>query len=129
MNGITNTYIVTTQNLENYGADNQPPTQHWKYKSGSTYAILSDSAANAAAIVMAARCSQQEHFHSFPIESITVDEWKESVKDLDADYREYLRSSIIPISFDGTLFTEREESAPTASYFFPKNNSAKSEVS
>tara|TARA_R100001082_G_C4264926_1_gene117154 strand:+ start:41 stop:388 length:348 start_codon:yes stop_codon:yes gene_type:complete len=95
-------YVVTTQNLENYGADNDPPTQYWKYKSGSTWVIDADSPANAEAVVIKTQCSTQEHFKSYPIDSIPYEEWMANTEKLDESYREFLIGSLKQLSPDGT---------------------------
>ena len=95
-------YIVITQTLENYGADNEPPTQYWKYKTGSTYSIESDSKATAEAIVDATQCSSQEHYKSYPRETMSEFQWIESLEELTPEYQEYLIGGVIELDSNGT---------------------------
>ncbi len=95
-------YIVTTQTLENYGAENEPPTQSWRYKIGSTFSIESDSRANAEAIVDATQCSNQEHYKSYPRETMTEFDWIESLENLSIEYQEFLIESVKELDSNGT---------------------------
>lgn len=95
-------YIVTTQTLENYGAENEPPTQSWRYKIGSTFSIESDSRANAEAIVDATQCSNQEHYKSYPRETMTEVQWLESLEELSPEYREFLIGGVKELDSNGT---------------------------
>jgi len=46
-------YKIDTQFIENYGAHSEPVTNHWKFKGGDTYFVISSSPriANAVAFV------------------------------------------------------------------------------
>jgi len=82
MNTYTNTYLVITQTLENYGAHDKDGrfssgNAHWKFKGGNDYIITGVQSIQDAVAFVAAKCSNSIGFKEFPVQ------WEE----VSADYQ------------------------------------------
>ncbi len=89
-------YVISTQQLENYGAHEEDGkfssgNHYWKFKGGTDYIVqgldrLQDAVAYVAALCMENNLGYKE----FPTEFRTYDEWEASLP-TDPEYNEYLR--------------------------------------
>ncbi len=89
-------YVISTQQLENYGAHAEDGkfssgNHYWKFKGGTDYIVqgldrLQDAVAYVAALCMENNLGYKE----FPTEFRTYDEWEASLP-TDPEYNEYLR--------------------------------------
>jgi len=82
MNKYTNTYLVKTQTIENYGAHDKDGrfssgNAYWKFKGGHEYIITGLERIQDAVAFVAARCSNSIGYKEFPVE------WEE----VSADYQ------------------------------------------
>ena len=82
MNTYTNTYLVSTQTLENYGAHDKDGrfssgNACWKFKGGNDYIITGVKNIQDAVAFVAAKCSNSIGFKEFPVQ------WEE----VSADYQ------------------------------------------
>ena len=97
-------FIVKTQVLENYGAHCDTGKyadgkQYWKFKSGSDYLVRGlESAADAMAFVMAAFSENTVGYKEFPVEVLTMQQWREALDQLDSEYREFLMDQTLIVS-------------------------------
>ncbi len=97
-------FVVKTQYLENYGAHDgegrfQDGQAYWKFKGGNDY-IVSDveREADAMAFVMAKYSNNNIHFKEFPTEVKSLGDWETELKDLDADYRAFIKGQAVECS-------------------------------
>jgi hypothetical protein len=96
MNTYTNTYLVSTQTLENYGAHDKDGrfssgNAHWKFKGGNDYIITGVKNIQDAVAFVAAKCSNNIGFKEFPVQ------WEE----VSADYQ--TTSEKQQLEYDGRI--------------------------
>jgi hypothetical protein len=96
MNTYTNTYLVSTQTLENYGAHDKDGrfssgNAHWKFKGGNDYIITGVKKIQDAVAFVAAKCSNSIGFKEFPVQ------WEE----VSADYQ--TTSEKQQLEYDGRI--------------------------
>jgi hypothetical protein len=85
MNTYTNTYLVKTQTIENYGAHDKDGrfssgNAYWKFKGGDEYIITGLERIQDAVAFVAARCSNSIGYKEFPVQ------WEEVSADYQTEY-------------------------------------------
>ena len=89
------TFIVTTQYLENYGAhDGSEDKHYWKPKGGATYRVKASREYDAVAIVANRECFANHGFVEYPHSVVTETEFMASLPQDDDEYRSFLLSVV-----------------------------------
>jgi hypothetical protein len=97
-------FIVKTQTLENYGAHSDSGrfadgTAYWKMKGGSDYLVRDlDRPQDAIAFVMAAFSENEIGYKEFPVQVLSLDEYREELNGFDEEYREFLYEQVLVVS-------------------------------
>jgi hypothetical protein len=96
-------FIVQTQTLENYGTHCEDGrfasgNAYWKMKGGNDYLVRDlDRAQDAMAFVAAAFMENGIGYKEFPVEVMTMDEWRSKLPE-DREYRDFLVEQVIVVS-------------------------------
>lgn len=93
-----NTYVVTTQFLENYGTSYKEGAPRWKFKGGTDYIVSGLEREQDAVAYVAALCMQNNiQVKEFPISWTTYDEWLSNLPN-DEEYRKFIMQTAVEVN-------------------------------
>ena len=89
-------FVISTQNLENYGAHSEDGkfssgNAYWKFKGGTDYVVEGLERIQDATAYVAALCIENSiGYKEFPVEMQSYAEWEAKQAELSKDYRDFI---------------------------------------